>query len=163
MIESVQYIAIFLLLAFLIVAVIFLISQQKVLQLVEPGFRLIKPGQVWLQLIPAFGLVWAFVVVTRISQAIKSQLTVENEDSILGSPVDPSHRPTYRTGIAYCIFISAGALLGLLPSFGIQSLIIGIIQSLLNLIGLIIWIVYWIDLDRYKKMLKLRSVGSIAG
>ena len=44
-----------------------------------------RPGQVWLQLIPLFGQVWQFVVVTRIAGSIQKEIISWEGDSILGA------------------------------------------------------------------------------
>ena len=54
--------------------ILFLLHQQNTLKNVQAHNRTMAPGQVWLQLIPLFGMVWQFIVVTRISESIKREL-----------------------------------------------------------------------------------------
>jgi len=59
---------------FLVPMIFFLLAQQNILRAVSAHNRKMQPGEVWLQLIPLFGLVWKFIVVTRISQSIRSEI-----------------------------------------------------------------------------------------
>ena len=49
------YLQIILLLVFVVIAVLFLLTQQNTLKAVKPENRLMQPGLVWLQLIPLLG------------------------------------------------------------------------------------------------------------
>jgi hypothetical protein len=60
---------------FLVPMIFFLLAQQNTLRAVSAHNRKMQPGEVWLQLIPLFGLVWKFIVVTRISQSIRSEIS----------------------------------------------------------------------------------------
>jgi len=63
-----------LLLALAIPAILFLVPQQRILQVIGPENREMSPGPVWLQLIPFFCLVWQFFVVVRISHSVSKEL-----------------------------------------------------------------------------------------
>ena len=100
---------IFILVAFVVPAVFFLMAQYKTLKTISPANREMSPGEVWFQLIPIFNLYWQFVVVTRIADSLlKEQVFLESQDdSILGIPdfdaVDAiGNRPTYKIGMAWC-------------------------------------------------------------
>src|ERR1700722_9178980 len=56
-----------LIIVFILIDCLFIWTQQRVLQAVQPQNRLMRPGRVWLQLIPVFGFFWQFVVVLRIA------------------------------------------------------------------------------------------------
>jgi hypothetical protein len=145
--QSAGYIQLLLLIPFIAVAILFLLSQQRTLALVRPENRRMPPGQVWLQLIPLFGLVWQFIVVTRISDSIRNELNTPGDDSLFSDdPIPSDERPTYATGIAYSIL------------FCITVLPIGLLQSLASLAGLVVWIVYWVQLSGYTKRLRQRTL-----
>jgi hypothetical protein len=136
-----------LLLPFLVVGILFLVSQQKALSLIRPENRKMPPGQVWLQMIPLFGLVWQFIVITRISDSIRSELNSPVGDSIFSEDSIPSgERPTYQLGIAYATLFCVGVLP--LP----------LVQGLASLAGLVVWIVYWVELAKYTKKLRQRAL-----
>ena len=56
----------------LIPTVFFLLTQQNILKNIQTQNRAMHPGEVWLQLIPIFGSIWAFFVVSRIAESIQT-------------------------------------------------------------------------------------------
>ncbi|HEX4611897.1 MAG TPA: hypothetical protein VH092_27120, partial [Urbifossiella sp.] len=46
---------------------------QLVLKRVQPDHRRMQPGQVWLNLIPVFNIVWATVTVTQIAESLRNE------------------------------------------------------------------------------------------
>jgi len=74
----------FLLLLFIVPAILFVLTQQNTLKAIRPENRLLSPGLVWLQFIPVFGQVWQFIVVGRIAGSAVRQRLSFRDDSILG-------------------------------------------------------------------------------
>lgn len=127
---------------FFVPAVLFLLTQQRTIRLIQPHNRRIEPGEVFLQLVPLFGMVWQFFVVIRLSDSIRKELG-ETTFSFEGTPVVHSAkeaRPTFRIGIIYCTLFSCY----ILPFIG-RYLFLG---------GMICWVIYWVQLYRYKKKLE---------
>jgi hypothetical protein len=151
------YLQIILLLVFVVIAVLFLLTQQNTLKAVKPENRLMQPGLVWLQLIPLFGQIWQFWVVIRIAGSIRKEIEFQEGDSILGSS-DPrvverlSKLPTQAVGIVYCISSTIGLgmnwFLTVTPDSSL-SLIIPVIF----LGGIVCWIIYWVRLAKSRKIL----------
>ena len=110
-----------LLLALVVPAIFFLVTQERTLRIIQPSNRFMSPGMVWLQMIPVFGLAWQFIVVRRISFSISKEMQFVGDDSILGissTAVDQvNRRPTLAIGMAYCILITIGFLLNLFRRF----------------------------------------------
>jgi hypothetical protein len=130
------------------VAILFLLNQHNTLKAIQPENRLISPGQVWLQLIPIFNLVWRFIVVTRVSDSIKREFESWQNDSILGLPDAQAaqllnERPTYNIGIAYCVL----ACCTMIPILGAFAAIA----------YLVCWIIYWVRLAEYRRMIERKS------
>src|SRR5436309_7855928 len=98
-------IQIVLLFAFIIPAILFFLTQQKTLQVISADNREMSPGSIWLQLIPVFGMVWQFIVVTRIAHSVSKEMASRIGNSILDdSEVQlkaADESPTYTIGIAY--------------------------------------------------------------
>jgi len=94
--------------------------------------RIIEPGQVWLNLIPLFNIVWQFIMINRIADSLKAEFT-ERNISI------KEDRPGAQIGVAYCIL----NLCGVIPVLG----------GLASLAGLVCWIVYWVKISNYKNQL----------
>jgi hypothetical protein len=132
------------LLAFIIPAICFFITQQNTLKSIQPQNRMMTPGQVWLQMIPLFNLVWQFIVVARISQSIAKELSGEGlfsfEAAETRTVVDT--KPTYGIGISYCILYC--------------FMIIPFIKALAVIPLIICWIIYWVKLAGYKRQIQQR-------
>ncbi|WP_431216648.1 hypothetical protein ACQ86N_19910 [Puia sp. P3] len=143
-----------LLLLFLVPAILFLLTQQNTLKLIQPLNRTMRPGQIWLQLIPVFNLYYQFVVVAGISDSLQREFNsyFNDSDSILPdatvTEATGGKRPTYSAGLAYCwLFVGSTVL----NWFGTS---VSIVAGLAALAAMVCWIVYWVQLAGYKKKLK---------
>ena len=123
----------------IIAQVFYLLTLQNLLKEVKEQNRKIDPGQVWLIFIPLFGLVWQFIVVNRIADTLKAELSDRNISS-------SEDRPGLNLGIAYCALLCAGVLPG--------------IGGLASLAGLVCWIIYWVKMNEFKKLLGREKRGS---
>jgi len=95
-----------------------------------------KPGKVWLAVIPVFGLFWHFVVVMNIAKSLR------NEFARLGIPC-PESAPGQNIGLASCacnccIFI---------PFLG----------GLAAMVGIVLWVFYWKRIADYSRDLEERQ------
>jgi hypothetical protein len=134
-------IGISLVVVYIVVLIFFLIAQQNTLKAIQPQNRRMSPGEVWLQLIPVFNLIWQFIVVSRISDSIRSEINDRTKNSFLGiaDPVfanDMTRRPTYDIGLTFCIL----SLCGCIPILG----------GFASIAGLVCWIIYWTQIVAYK-------------
>lgn len=116
----------------LVVTVFYLITLQKTLQAISPQNRLMPPANVWLLLIPIFNLVWQFIVINKIADSIKL------ECMHLNIPTDED-RPTQKIGNTKNVL----SICGIIPTIGI----------FLSIAWLICWIIYWVKVAEYKKMI----------
>ena len=121
------------LLVFIIPLIFFLLTLQNTLKVISFENRKMTPGNVWLIVIPFWGIVWQFVVVNRIADSIKEECIK------LNIPVN-ENRPTYIIGLIYCI----SSILFLIPT----------IKTIGAFAGLILWILYWISVNKYKKLIE---------
>src|SRR5215212_7146459 len=64
----------------LIVAVFFLITLQRALNLCAPRNRSMEPAMVWLNLIPMFNFYWNFHTVLQISNSLKREFVDRDLD-----------------------------------------------------------------------------------
>lgn len=157
----------FLMLLFVLPAILFLVAQQRMLQVIRPEYRELRPGLVWLQLIPVFNHYWMFVVVTRIADSISKELVARQDDSILGIPdfdavQAVSHRPTYRIGMAWCLlFLCWPAVVVLVNLTATKSAetFFGAVVFLMGMVSvavatLVCWIIYWVRLAQNKRKLE---------
>jgi hypothetical protein len=152
---------ILLLLAFVIPAILFFLSQQKILQVIRPENREMSPGSVWFQLIPAFGMIWQFIVVTRIAHSVSKELASKVGESILDHSQTQSkvtdESPTYTIGIAYCILSTLGVIINFFTRQTTSYL--ALFGSLFVLTGMVCWIIYWVRLVKTKNRLVVLSAG----
>ena len=165
---------ILLLLVFLVFAILFMLTQQRTLDAIQLENRTTSPGSVWMQLIPIFGFVWQFIVIIRIADSIRNEITARQDDSILGvadaaAVSQLNKRPTMIIGLSYCILTSLSILLSVLMGIimsannntdDIQPAtteIFGLLVSLFMLASIICWIIYWVQMSIWKrKILKIR-------
>ena len=122
--------SLFFLVLFLIPGIFFLLTLQNTLKAISDENRRMPPANVWLLFIPLFNIVWQFIVVDKIAQSIAA------ECARLNLPVKED-KPTYGIGLAWniCNCIS------LIPIVG-------------GLAALITFIIYWVKVAEYKKLIK---------
>lgn len=117
----------------IVIAIFYLLTLSRTLGLCAPQNRTMEPGQVWLMLIPIFGIIWNFIMVNRIAD------TLANEFRMRNIPTN-EQRPGYQVGITMAI---CGAL-GFIPYLG----------SIAGIVQLIMWIIYWVKMSGYKTQLE---------
>lgn len=117
----------------LTVLILYLLTLNNTLKEISPENQKMPPGQVWLILIPLFGIVWQFIVVNRMADSLKAEFAKRGI---------PSHedRPGFGIGLAYCILNCCG----IVPFLG----------ALAAIAGLVCWIIYWVKISGYKTMLQ---------
>lgn len=145
---------------FLLIAILFLLTEQNTLRTIKTENRLLRPGQVWLQLIPFFGQVWQFFVVTRIAHSIQNEIISWENDSILGAEAlaieKGNQRPTFGIGIIYCTLNCITLLLTYYMQGSSPTLV-----GLISLSGIVCWISYWVSLAGYKKKLRQKNLATL--
>jgi hypothetical protein len=116
----------------LLALIVYLVALQDALKKCAPTSRTMKPGKVWLWLIPVFGLVWQFIVVVNIAKSLR------NEFARLGIPCRES-TPGQAVGLLFCLCNCCT----LIPLIG----------RLAALVGFVLWIAYWIRIANYSRLL----------
>lgn len=122
----------------LIPMIFYLITLSKTLTEVSEMNRKMPPGQVWLVLIPLFGMVWQFIMVNRIADSLKAEFESRNIQVT-------EARPGAQLGVAYCTLMVCG--------------IIPILGGLATLAGFVCWIIYWVKINGYKTKLVQANSG----
>jgi CHAT domain-containing protein len=64
------------LLVTLAVEILYLLALQKALHRVSPPNRTMKPGMVWLMLVPCVNFVWQFQIATQVPKSLRNELAV---------------------------------------------------------------------------------------
>ncbi|MGP8253194.1 MAG: hypothetical protein ACLQHF_14280 [Terracidiphilus sp.] len=119
---------------FLIPAIFYLLTLQNALGKCAPVSRTMEPGMVWLLLIPIFSLIWSFFVVMGLAKSLG------NENRRRGIPC-PDPLPGQTIGMAMCICGCCG--------------IIPIINFLAGPAAFVLWIVYWVKIAEFSRILNL--------
>ena len=95
-------------------------------------------GNVWLLLIPIFGILWQFVVVNKLGESIRDECVALN--------IDTKHeKPTFISGLAYAI----SNVLILVP----------VLRGVFSFLFIFTWIAYWVKVHEYKKLIVLNSAN----
>jgi hypothetical protein len=119
---------------FLIPAIFYLLTLQNALSKCAPMSRTMDPAMVWLMLIPVFHLIWGFFVVMALGNSLG------NEFRRRGIPC-PDPLPGQSIGMAMCICACCG--------------IIPLINFLAGPATLVLWIVYWVKIAEFSRLLDL--------
>lgn len=117
----------------LIPAIFYLLTLSKALSACSPHNQRMTPGQVWLVLIPIFGIVWHFLMIGYIADSLAAEFKERN------LPLR-DERPGFAIGITFLIL----QLCGIIPILGVLA----------SLGGLVCWIIYWVKISEYKNQLE---------
>jgi len=113
--------------------IFYLLTLQNTLHEVQHENRKMQPGQVWLTLIPLFGIVWQFIVVNSIADSLKKEFQLRNINV-------EEERPGIGVGLAFCIL----ACCSIIPVLGVLT----------SVASFICWIIYWVKISNYKAELQ---------
>ena len=116
------------------IVIFYILSMQKALDLAGERHRKMNPAMVWLMLIPLFNLVWHFFVVKHVSDSIKSWAAEK------GAKVDDAG---YTIGLIACIANCCG--------------IIPIINILAGPVGLVCFIIWWVKVAGFNKLMAAQA------
>jgi len=121
----------------LIVLISYLLTLERALNKCAPASRTMKPGKVWLMLIPVFGFVWHFVIVINMTKSLG------NEFRRLGTPRTEANLGQ-NIGLAHCVCTLCLVSLPLLGSlFACPVFLILLGRLFAAIVILVLWIAYW--------------------
>jgi hypothetical protein len=109
------------------------LSLQRALERCAIESRTLSPGLVWLLLIPVFDLVWSFIVVNAISKSLHNEFVRRNMTHV-------ELEPGKGIGLAMSIL----AVISIIPLLGILT----------GIAFVICWILYWVKISEYSRMLQ---------
>lgn len=119
----------------LLINVFFCLTLYNTLLQVKPENRELNPIHIWLLLIPFVSLIAAFYIIYRLSNSIGNELLDRNYEL--------TEKPGYNLGMGF-------AIIGVLIVIPMPPAILGI----LGLIGIVLFIQYWVKINWYRKVLK---------
>ncbi|HET6576256.1 MAG TPA: hypothetical protein VFG68_21825 [Fimbriiglobus sp.] len=115
----------------LVIQIFYLLTLSRALRRCRPRNRQMEPGQVWLNLIPCFNIVWIFITVTRLADSLRDEF----DDRRLRGDGDFGR----SLGITYNVL----NLLGAIPYLG----------AIFSIAGLVCFIIYWVKIAGYSRQL----------
>ena len=118
-------------LVFYTVQVFYLLTASKTLRAIRPEFRQVRPGQVWLSMIPIFHLIWPFIINPKISASIRTEMEARG--------LDEAGEYGKSLGTIYPGLRVAGNI----PTLG----------AIFSLAYLVIFIIWWVKLGGYRSRL----------
>ncbi len=137
---------------FLIPVILYFIELQNTLKAVSVENRKMRPGQVWLLFIPLFSIYWIFEVVNKMADSLKAEFASRNIEV-------NEERPGYPIGIAYAIIGVVSAFVKLVSKIlDFPTVEDSIITVILGLVSFVLWILYWVKISGYRKMLVADSL-----
>lgn len=126
----------------LAVYILFLSAVVRVLVRVEPENRRMEPGQVWLNLLPLFNVLWLVVTVERVGESVRNEMAARGRRR-RGEGYGKT------TGLTWLALTAVG----LAAADEYKPL-----AMLAWLVALIYWVVYWAQLAAYAS--RLRDEGA---
>ncbi len=137
----------------LLPTIFYLITLQKTLKEVSEENRKLPAGQVWLILIPLFGLIWQYIVVNRIANSLKAEFAKRNITI-------EQNKPGIGVGLAYCslhcfrlIIVLFFAAMVISKQNNIAAQFIPLVGLIVSTAAFIFWIIYWVKIADYKSRL----------
>jgi hypothetical protein len=127
---------------FLLPAIFYILTLQGTLNKCAPISRTLDPGMVWLYIVPLVNLVFHFFIVIGMAKSLR------NEFNRRGLPVAEA-QPGYSIGIAMCIC----ACCSIIPLLGLLAAIA----------HLVLWIMYWVKIAEYSRMLETPVFTPVSG
>ncbi|MBI3511749.1 MAG: hypothetical protein HY064_13900 [Bacteroidetes bacterium] len=132
--------------AFCILA-FFLWTLQNAIQVIAPANRKISPNQVWLTFVPFFGFIWIFIMVMRVADSFGEEIRKRNLFVF-------EERPGLGIGLAWCFF----EFLFFILQFAHEPLI----TAGSAIPALICFVIYWLRIMKYKKLITDDSKKNIS-
>jgi len=108
--------------------IFYLLSLQKTLRLAGKENQRMRPGLIWLNLIPVFNLGWHFYTVLKISETLTARLGKQAGDG--------------------------GRALGVITSLLIIGCLLPSYRNWFALATLVLWVAYWVKITGYNVFLQ---------
>ena len=121
---------------FLLPGIFYVLTLQNTLKQCSPASRTLEPGMTWLYLVPLVNIVFHFFIVFGIAKSLR------NEFDRRGIPCSEP-LPGQSIGLAMCIC----ACCTVIPLLGLLAAIAHVV----------LWIVYWVKVAEFSRMLVLNS------
>jgi hypothetical protein len=136
----------------LVILIFYLLTLQKALSRVSPRNRLMEPGMVWLMLVPCVNIIWQFMIAIRVPDSLRNEFRDRGRDD--GSDYGKSIALTQAIlGLVNGVF---GNVLSRSPG---MEMIGSVVSIGLSLVGLVLFIVFWVKVANYSNQLAADNWG----
>jgi hypothetical protein len=112
--------------------IVYINSLGRLLSKCAPSSRTMQPGRVWLLLIPVFGIIWGFLVVSALGKSLGNEFRLRGIAST-------ESEPGKTLGMAMCVCQACG--------------IVPFLNFLALPAALVLWTMYWMKTAGYSRML----------
>src|SRR5215212_5313528 len=116
----------------LVVHIFYIITLQNTLKAISIQNRKMPPGNVWLLLIPLFGIIYHFIVVNNLADSIAAEAVSKNIK--IAEP-----RPGYKVGLVMCILHCC--------------FFIPVLNIFTGIACFVCWILFWAKISDYKDLM----------
>jgi hypothetical protein len=121
----------------IVIAIFYILTLSRALEKCSPQSRTMQPGMLWLLLIPFVNLVWQFFVVMALSNSLGNEFRARG---MANAPQEPGK----QLGLAMCVC----GVCAIIPFVG----------ALAGLANIVLWIMYWVKMTEFSRMLDLPPV-----
>jgi len=117
---------------FVLPFIFYILSLQRALEKCAPSSRTLSSGSLWVLLIPVANVIFHFIVVAGMARSLGNEFRRRNAVNIESAPGQ-------SIGLAMCICM----ICGIIPILGIFA----------SIAGFVLWIIYWVTIVDYSRML----------
>lgn len=157
-------------LIWMVIGILYTLTLSNALRKCSVPSRTMRPGMVWLILIPVFNIIWQFFVVVGLARSVGNEFQTRRIPNV-------QRRPGMAVGIAMCVCTVCAILPFLvfyllgkfdnqsattdIPTWALQVLFLFFIGFLAELAHLVLWIIYWSKIASCSRMLGRTSVATV--
>jgi hypothetical protein len=154
----------------MVIGILYTLTLSNALKKCSVTSRTMRPGLVWLMLIPVFNIIWHFFVVVGLARSVGNEFQMRRIPSA-------QRRPGMSVGIAMCVCTVCAILPFLvfyllgkfdnqsatteIPTWALQVLFLFFIGFLSELAHLVLWIIYWSKIASCSRMLDRTSTATV--
>jgi|688.fasta_scaffold253276_2 hypothetical protein len=129
-----------------VIYVIYLGTIKKLLKEISDENRLISPNSAYRCLIPYYNIYWQFKMISATTKSFKKEIS---KRKLIVQETDRY----YAIGVLYASMINVGFLISLFSKNYTNTLLASIV-ALSIIIGMILWILFWVSSNKYLKILQ---------
>ena len=157
-------------LLWMVLGILYILTLSKALKKCSAPSRTMRPGMVWLMLIPLFNIIWQFFVVLGLARSLGNEFQTRRIPS-------PQSGPGMSVGMAMSVCTVCAILPFLIffllskvdnqsattdiPTWAIPVIFLIFIGLLSALAHLVLWIIYWSKIASCSRMLDRNSAATV--